>query len=59
VPKLPHLLASAPADRVASALAASRTRWLLLIGSVIAVLVLALLTYHLRAQWGNWGGNIL
>jgi hypothetical protein len=59
VPKLPHLLASRPAGRVMHALGASRTRWLLLIGSVFVGLILAVLTYHLRARWGNWGGNIL
>jgi hypothetical protein len=40
-------------------LGASRMRWLLLIGSVLVGLVLALLTYHLRARWGSWGGNTL
>ena len=61
LPKLPQLLASRPAERAiqAAAAAGSRTRWLLLIGSVIAGLVLAVLTYHLRASWGSWGGSIL
>ena len=38
---------------------ASRQRWLLLTGSLILGLILAVLTYHLRARWGSWGGNIL
>ena len=59
VPKLPHLLASRPVDRAIHALGASRMRWLLLAGSVVAGLILAILTYHLRARWGSWGGNIL
>jgi hypothetical protein len=59
LPKLPQLLASHPAERVLRAAAGSRTRWLLLAGSVIAGLVLAVLTYHLRARWGSWGGSIL
>jgi hypothetical protein len=58
-PKLPQLLARAPAERAVQALAASRTRWVLLACSIIGGLVLAVLTYHLRARWGNWGGNIL
>ena len=59
LPKLPQLLASRPAERAIRAAAGSRPRWLLLIGSAIAGLVLAVLTYHLRARWGNWGGSIL
>jgi hypothetical protein len=59
LPKLPQLLASHPAERVLRAATGGRTRWLLLAGSVIVGLVLALLTYHLRARWGSWGGSIL
>ena len=63
LPKLPQLLASRPAKRTIQAATAaatgSRTRSLLLVGSVIAGLVLAVLTYHLRARWGGWGGSIL
>ncbi len=59
VPKLPHLLASRPADRAIHALGDSRARWLLLVSAVLVGLVLAVLTYHLRARWGDWGGNIL
>jgi hypothetical protein len=36
-------------------LAASRTRWLLLAGSLAAGLVLALVSYHLSANWGGSG----
>jgi hypothetical protein len=57
VPKLPALLASHPAERALRA--ASRARWLLLGVSVIGGIILAVLTYHLRARWGSWGGNIL
>ena len=36
----------------------SRARWLLLVGSIIAGLALqAMVTYHLRARWGSWGGR--
>src|ERR1022692_989686 len=59
LPRLPELLASHPAERALQAAAGSRARWLLLAGSVIAGLALALLTYHLRARWGSWGGSIL
>ena len=59
LPRLPQLLASHPAERAFRAVAGSRTRWLLLAGSVVLGLVLALLTYHLRARWGSWGGSIL
>jgi hypothetical protein len=58
-PKLPALLASHPVDRVLTATASSRARWLLLAGSLIGGLILAALTYHLRARWGSWGGSIL
>ena len=58
-PKLPQLLARAPAERAIRVLAASRTRWVLLACSIIGGLILAVLTYHLRAKWGDWGGNIL
>lgn len=58
-PKLPRLMASHPAERALRAAAGSRVRWLLVAGSVIGGLVLAALTYHLRAKWGNWGGSIL
>jgi hypothetical protein len=58
-PKLPALLASHPAERAVKAAATSRARWLLLAGSLAGGLVLAVLTYHLRARWGGWGGNIL
>jgi hypothetical protein len=59
LPRLPELLASRPAGRVLQAAGGSRARWLLLAGSLITGLVLALLTYHLRARWGSWGGSIL
>lgn len=59
LPKLPQLLASHPAERARQAATASRARWLLLAGSVAVGLVLAVLTYHLRARWGSWGGSIL
>jgi hypothetical protein len=59
VPKLPALLASHPAERALRVVASSRARWLLLAGSLIGGLILAVLTYHLRARWGSWGGNIL
>jgi hypothetical protein len=59
LPKLPNLLSRAPTERAVRALAASRTRWVLLAASIIGGLILAVLTYHLRARWGNWGGNIL
>jgi hypothetical protein len=59
VPRLPELLASHPAERALQAATGSRPRWLLLVGSVIVGVVLALLTYHLRARWGSWGGSIL
>jgi hypothetical protein len=39
--------------------ASSQARWLLLARSLIGGLILAVLTYHLRARWGSWGGNIL
>ena len=59
LPRLPDLLASHPAERALQAASGSRARWLLLIGSILGGLVLALLTYHLRARWGSWGGSIL
>ena len=59
LPRLPELLASHPAERALQAAAGSGARWLLLAGSLIAGLILALLTYHLRARWGSWGGSIL
>ncbi len=59
LPRLPELLASHPAERALQTATGSRGRWLLLVGSVIVGLVLALLTYHLRARWGSWGGSIL
>ncbi len=59
LPRLPELLASHPAERALQAASGSRARWLLLVGSIIVGLVLALLTYHLRARWGSWGGSIL
>src|SRR5580658_1006216 len=52
VPKLPRLLSSQPAERARELLAARVTRWLLLLGSLAAGLVLALLTYHLAYQFG-------
>jgi hypothetical protein len=59
LPRLPELLASHPAERALRAATGSRARWLLLACSIVVGLVLALLTYHLRARWGSWGGNIL
>ena len=59
LPRLPELLATHPAERALQAAAGSRGRWLLLVGSITVGLVLALLTYHLRARWGSWGGSIL
>jgi len=58
-PKLPRILASRPQGRASHLLAASRTRWLLLGGSLVAGLIVALLTYHLSAKWGFWGGNVI
>jgi hypothetical protein len=57
-PKLPGLLASRPADRVVEVLSGRRARWLLLVGSLVAGLVLAIFTYHLSARW-SWGQSIL
>jgi hypothetical protein len=54
LPKLPELLASHPAERAQQAATGSRARWLLLVGSIIVGLALALLTYHLRTRWGSW-----
>ncbi len=59
LPKLPKMLAGRPAERAMRAVAGSRTRWLLLAGSLVGGLILAILTYHLRARWGLWGGSIL
>jgi hypothetical protein len=59
LPRLPELLASHPAERALQAASGSRARWLLLVGSIMVGLILALLTYHLRARWGSWGGSIL
>jgi hypothetical protein len=59
LPRLPGLLASRSAGKVVDAVAGGRARWLLLIGSVVGGLILAVLTYHLRAKWGSWGGSIL
>lgn len=53
VPKLPRMLTSPPAERARHLLAASLTRWLLLGGSLVGGLVLALLTYHLSGKWGG------
>ena len=33
--------------------------WLLVAGCLVLGLILAILTYHLRARWGTWGGSIL
>jgi hypothetical protein len=59
LPRLPALLASHPAERALQTATGSRGRWPLLVGSIVVGLVLALLTYHLRARWGSWGGSIL
>lgn len=59
LPRLPKILADRPAERAMRAVADSRARWLLLAGSLIGGLILAILTYHLRARWGGFGGNIL
>jgi hypothetical protein len=59
IPRLPELLAGNPADRLTRVVSGSRSRWLLLAGSLIFGLILAIMTYHLRARWGDWGGNIL
>lgn len=59
LPRLPELMASHPAERALQAASDSRARWLLLVGSIIVGVALALLTYHLRARWGSWGGSIL
>ena len=53
VAELPRLLSSRPADRARELLAARVTRWLLLSGSLVAGLVLALLTYHLAYGFGG------
>lgn len=57
VPKLPRILSGQPADRARSVLAGRTTRWLLLGGSLVGGLVLALLTYHLAAKFGGGGGG--
>jgi hypothetical protein len=59
LPRLPELISSHPAERALQAASDSRARWLLLVGSIIVGVALALLTYHLRARWGSWGGSIL
>jgi hypothetical protein len=59
LPRLPQLMAARPADRALQAVAGSRARWLLLAASIALGLILAVLTYHLRARWGSWGGSIL
>jgi hypothetical protein len=58
LPKLPRILTSRSADRARHVLAASLTRWLLLVGSLAGGLVLAFLTYHLSGSWGG-GSSIL
>jgi hypothetical protein len=59
LPKLPKILAGRPAERAMRAVAGGRARWLLIAGSLAGGLILAILTYHLRARWGSWGGSIL
>lgn len=59
LPRLPKMLADRPTERAMRAVAGSRARWLLLAGSLVGGLILAILTYHLRARWGLWGGSIL
>jgi hypothetical protein len=59
LPRLPKMLADRPAERVMRAVAGRPARWLLLAGSLVGGLILAILTYHLRARWGLWGGSIL
>lgn len=59
LPRLPKILAGRPAERAMQAVADRRARWLLLAGSLAGGLILAILTYHLRARWGAWGGSIL
>jgi hypothetical protein len=59
LPKVPQPIASHTAERALQAATGSRARWLLLVGSILAGLALALLTYHLRARWDTWGGSIL
>lgn len=58
-PKLPRVLAARPAGRIPRLAAGTRTRWLLLVGSLAAGLVIALLTYHLEARWNGFFGSIL
>jgi len=57
LPKLPRLL-SGRVEPARQVLAARRTRWLLLLGSLAAGLVLALATYHLAGPWGGSGSLI-
>ena len=57
VAKLPGML-SGRADHARHLLAARATRWLLLSGSLVGGLALALATYHLSAKWGGSGSII-
>ncbi len=59
LPRLPKMLAGQSAGTVMQAVAGRRARWLLLAGSLAGGLILAILTYHLRAKFGDWGGSIL
>jgi len=53
LPRLPRLLTSKTAGQARSLLAASATRWLLLCGSLAGGALVAVLAYHLSANWGG------
>jgi len=54
LPRLPRLLTGRlPPDSIRRVLSARSTRWLLLTGSLAAGLILALLSYHLAADFGG------
>ncbi|HXL92809.1 MAG TPA: hypothetical protein VN969_28080 [Streptosporangiaceae bacterium] len=53
LPRLPRLLTGKAGQQARSLLAASATRWLLLCGSLAAGAIVAVLAYHLSANWGG------
>jgi hypothetical protein len=56
LPRLPRLLSGRQAGQARGVLSASLTRWLLLCGSLVAGLGLALLTYHVSGRFGALAG---